>query len=129
MNHEKPDTGPAILDRVEAGHRQADAEAAMAAEFVKAAQACDLTELAPWAPMRTEYARATGNDFKRLATVGEVLTDSLDYSKGPQLDDVMALLCEVAYGTNQIDQPAKARALIHRMAETYAKYNAEADNE
>ena len=126
MNYEKPDTGPAILDRVEAGHRQAAAEAAMAAEFVKAAHGCDLTELAPWAPRRTEYARATGNDFKRLATVGEVLTDSLDYSKGPTVEDLLRIVCAVSTGH---PQQALARALIQRMAETYAKYNAEAEDE
>lgn len=126
MNYEKLDTGPARLDRVEAGHRLADAESAMATAFVNAAMAGDLNELAPWAPLRTEYERSTGRDFKRLATVGEVLTDSLDYSKGPTIEDVLALLCAAAGGQ---DQQAQAKALIGRMAQTYAKYNAEADDE
>ena len=126
MNYEKRDTGPACLDRVEAAHRQAAAESAMATAFVDAAMALDLTELAPWAPMRTEYARATGNDFKRLATVGEVLTDSLDYSKGPTIEDLLRIVCEVASGQ---DQQAQAKALIGRMAQTYAKYNAEDEDE
>jgi hypothetical protein len=127
MNYEKPDTGPAILDRVEAGHRQADAEAAMAAEFVKAAQGCDVTELCPWAPITREYKNGAATE--RLQTVGEVLALSLDFSKGPQLDDVLALLCNVAYGADQLDQPAKARALIARMAQTFAEYYAGANDE
>lgn len=126
MNYEKRDTGPACLDRVEAAHRQAAAESAMATAFVDAAMACDLNELAPWAPMRTDYERTTGRDFKRLATVGEVLTDSLDYSKGPQIEDLLALLCAVASGQ---DQQVQAKALIGRMAQTYAKYRAEANDE
>ena len=126
MNYEKRDTGPACLDRVEAAHRQADAESAMATAFVDAAMACDLNELAPWAPMRTEYTRGDGPDFKRLASVGEVLADSLDYTTGPAVHDVLDLLCSVASGQ---DQQAQAKALIGRMAETYAKYNAEADDE
>ena len=123
MNYEKRDTGPAMLDRVEAGHRQAQAEAAMAAEFVKAAQGCDLTELAPWAPMRSVHLPTS---YKRHATVGEVLTDSLDYSKGPTVEDLLRIVCAVATGH---PQQALARALIGRMAETYAKYNAEAEDE
>ena len=127
MNYEKPDTGPAILDRVEAGHRQAQAEAAMVAEFVKAAQGCDVTELCPWAPITSEYKK--GVTSVRLQTVGEVMALSLDFSKGPQLDDVMALLCNVAYGADLVNQPAKARELIVRMAQTFSGYHAEAEDE
>lgn len=124
MNYEKRDTGTACLDQVEAGHRQADAEAAMATAFVKAAQGCDMTELAPWAPMRSVHLPTS---YKRHATVGEVLTDSLDFSKGPTIEDLLRIVCAVAIGHPQ--QAMLARALIRRMAETYAKYNAEADDE
>lgn len=123
MNYEKRDTGPACLDCVEAGHRQADAEAVMATAFVDAAMAGDLNELAPWAPLRTVRLPTS---YKRHATVGEVLTDSLDYSKGPTIEDLLRIVCAVATGH---PQQALARALIRRMAETYAKYNAEADDE
>lgn len=127
MDYEKRDTGPASLDRVEAGHRKADAEAAMASEFVKAAQGCDVTELCPWAPITREYKK--GVTTERMQTVGEVLALSLDFPKGPQLDDVLALLCNVAYGADQLEQPTKARAILARMAQTFAGYYAEVDDE
>lgn len=51
-----------------------------------------------------------------------VMVASLDYSSGPAMSEVMALLCEVAKG---IEQTSEANRLLDEMARMYARQNAE----
>ena len=95
-----------------------EAENALAQEFMAAARVGNMAATAWFAPLTTVWA---GADYsgKRRQTVGEVLTDSLQYDQ-PPASDVMALLCAVSQGK---DQTVMAQMLLTRMARTWAAQN------
>lgn len=98
-------------------------EAQMRVEFKHSALKGEMSAPAPWAPRVDEPNRATGWKFKRFQSVGEVMTDSLDYTNGPSLIDVLALLSAAAVGQNI---QGRAINLIEQMATQYARFNTEA---
>lgn len=87
-------------------------------DFLLAANVGDMGKPAFFAPMVSD--RATCFKTKRWVTVGEVFGDVL--AENPELrDETSALLCELAMSGNE-----KAKALVKRMARTFAKQNSEA---
>lgn len=82
--------------------------------FMRAALAGDMAADAQFA----SRVRATS-----VPTVAEVLTDSLDYTGGPELAEVLGLLTAAAKG---VDVTAASRELLVRMANAWALQNAEA---
>jgi hypothetical protein len=85
-------------------------------DFMRYAIAGDMLAPAHFAPMVRNYA-SRWPQAKRLPTVGEVMLESLDYTDGPQHDDVFTLLVKAARG-QQVQ--AEAKALIERMAGKWA---------
>ena len=55
-------------------------------------------------------------------TVADVMSESLDYEGGPQFADLMQILADSARGE---DVSPRAFALVKRMADKYAEFNAE----
>ena len=100
-------------------------KALLAAAFIKACAQRDVNAPATYAPMVRDYSapKAEGYTPHRYQTQSEVMVDSLDYSTGPTMADAMQILMDVAYSADTVNAPAKARALISRMAEAFAKYN------
>jgi hypothetical protein len=106
--------------------RQAAADAEAANDFFTACTKLDANAPAPWAPTVNDYAARHpfgAPRHQRIPELHEVLADSLDYSKGPQMAEVMQLLLNVAHG-DAAAAPAQARALLDRMARTWARFNA-----
>lgn len=102
------------------------AERLVADEFLKAAREGRMQAPALFAPSTTDWLaplKADGTRYMRYQQVGEVLGDSLGYGAGPTLSEAMGLLCKVAYGAEP--QKAAARELLGRMAEAFARQNAE----
>jgi hypothetical protein len=90
--------------------------------FLRACQKADANELAPWAPAVNDYS-----DFcikKRIPALHSVMTEAMDFPGGPTAADLMQILLDVAHG-DASEAPEQARALLGRMASTWAKYNTE----
>ena len=111
-------------------HEREKAQAQMAAAFVKGCAKQDANALADFGPMVRDWDAAKhlpvsigAHTPKRYQTMTEVMQEALDYASGPSMSEAMQLLLNVAYGTDLVNAPAQARALISRMAETFAKYN------
>ena len=123
MNYEVIDSPRRIAQQDASDQHAAQAELAMHDDFIAAAKTCDMYTPCRWAPLRIardgegKYTRTT------VQTLDDVMQGALDYGNGPSTSDVMALLCSVAYCTE--DNRKRAQALISRMASTFAKYNAE----
>lgn len=66
------------------------------------------------------YNTKTGKYYKRFSKVYEIMNESLDYESGPQIAELMALLCAAAHGS---DVGHAARNLLVRMADKYAEIN------
>lgn len=97
-----------------------DAELRIEVEFLSAALGGDMKAKAEFAPLE----RFNLKGELRRPTVGEVMACSLDFTDGPELDQVLALLSEVARGK---DQKNKAMDLITRMAKKYAEVTVRED--
>lgn len=93
-------------------------------DFLAAARTSGMGEPAEFAPWTEDvtYVRDMRVSRRRPRTVGEVLRDSLDYSSGPDLNDVLALICRAADGK---DIRAEAHVLLGRMAGVWAYHNDE----
>lgn len=102
-------------------------KAQLSAAFVKACAKCDANALATYAPMVRDYNAPKPVDSSylphRYQTQAEVMADCLDYQNGPSMTEAMQLILNVAYGTDLVNAPEQARALISRMASTFANYN------
>ena len=106
------------------------AEEALANDFLAAARECDANGLAYWAPKVTDWdavkhqPRAAGSSMpKRYQLLHECMAESLDYTKGPHRSELMQLLLNVAHSSDVVNAPAQARALLARMALTFATNN------
>jgi hypothetical protein len=134
MSIEKADSAPGYM----AGHssateyglrwadRQAVADTNAANDFFIACVNADANAPAPWAPTVGDYSHPFREGVpqpQRIPALHEVLTDSLDYTTGPQMSEVMQLLLDVAHG-DAAAAPEQARALLDRMTRTWANYNA-----
>ena len=104
--------------------------ARMAASFVKACAQADANALAFFAPTVRDWNAAkampvssTSTMPHRHQTIAEVMQEGLDYASGPSMTEAMQLILNVAYGTDLVNAPEQARALISRMATTFANYN------
>lgn len=102
--------------------------------FVKACQGGDANATAWFAPMVTDWDSikhrpiAVGEYVpQRLQVMHEVMAEAFDYSKGPQLAQVMQLVLNVAFGSDLVNAPRQARELLAQAADTWAFYNVEAD--
>jgi hypothetical protein len=134
MSIEKADSAPGYM----AGHssateyslswseRQAASDAAATGDFLWACEKRDANAPAFWAPTVGDYSHPFREGVpqpQRIPELHEVLIDSLDYAGGPQMAEVMQLLLNVAHG-DAGKAPEQARALLDRMARTWARYNA-----
>jgi len=106
------------------------AEEDMANAFLCAAHKRDANSLATFAPMVTDWealalvgSPANKPKLKRYQLMHECMAESLDYSKGPHKSELMQLLLNVAYSSDIVNAPAQARALLARMALTFATNN------
>lgn len=113
-----------------AQHEREKAQDQMAACFIKACARADANAMADFAPMVRDWDAAKhlpvsigAHMPRRYQTVAEVMQESLDYSSGPSMTEAMQLILNVAYGTDLVNAPAQARALLDRMATTFATYN------
>jgi hypothetical protein len=84
-------------------------------QFKALVLACDMNAPALIADPRKDYRTR----LMRPATVGEMMHESLDYGGGPQIEEVMELLANAAFGRNV--QPI-AQDLLARMAEKFADH-------
>jgi hypothetical protein len=120
------------------GEKLAREHADMQASFMAACHKADANALAPWAPMRNDWAgvgmsnmpRSLGDAArmpKRQQTFAEVLGESLDFTGGPDLSELLQLLLNVAHGADTVNAPAQARALLARMAAAYVNEHAGED--
>ena len=83
-------------------------------EFLAAVREGDVYAIAHFAPP----VKTKSTVFYQC--VSGVLADSLDYSNGPQLSEVLSILCAVAYGSEP--QVMAARELLDRMAGKWADF-------
>ena len=119
--------------RFTAAERQAKAEAQAADDFLSACRKGDANALATFAPMVKDYETArrlqcaTADVPKRYETLTEVLQESLDYTNGPCMTELMQLLLNVAYGSDVVNAPAQARSLLQRMADKWAWINTDVE--
>ena len=131
MFDETPDYGRAIQwqaeqieqARLERGEYAAQVYAALRGLFYSAALSGDLKAKAEWAPMFRDYSAERGADGecpRRHPTTAELMFESLDYSGGPSIDDVLQIISAAATGQDVQEQ---AKDLIKRMAETWADRN------
>ena len=66
----------------------------------------------------------TGNvcdSFALNTTVGDIMFESLEFNRGPSIDEVLQVLINASKG---IEQKEAAQALIKRMAAKYAEMSA-----
>lgn len=114
--------------------RLISAEIGLATSYMVACGRGDANALAPFAPSVRDSAASPDASGKyvpweerplRVQTVAEIMQGSLDYRDGPSLTEVMQLVLNVAYGTDLVNTPEQARALLGRMASTWAQMNAE----
>lgn len=120
-----------IHRREDEQQRLKDAEADLADEFAQAIAAGDPDATPKWAGTVIDYdaARKLGiplydNDRlpRRAYTVAECLRDSLDYSNGPEMGDVLKVL---ALAIKSMDGAVSlaARQLVDRAARKWAEHN------
>lgn len=96
-------------------------EQLLAQDFLSACRKCDANALATWAPKVRVVGRMECQDMH------EVMVEALDYNApdAPDMSEAMQLLLDVAYGKDHAEKhQARARALIERMADSFAKLNA-----
>lgn len=99
---------------------QEEAEEKARAAFIAHCRMLDPSAQAGFAYLITDPT--TGQ--KRTQTLGEVMHDSLDYSSGPQHEEMYQIFLALAYG-NTFDLRRCARELIERMAKSWAHQHAE----
>jgi hypothetical protein len=116
-NIERRESGPAYFDKAsDASEKQST----MAADFLSATDKGDASAMAPWAPLAIKWTGTAA--IKRVRTLAECMSESLDYGKGPKMAEAMQLLLDVANGSDE-STTAKARRLLERMAESFAYFN------
>lgn len=108
---------PAVYAHIRRIEAEADAalkaEASMSDAFFNAVMAGDFDAPALWALYRG-----------RTQTVGECIESSLDYGNGPSTLQAIALLAKMAAGKAS---QKEAETLVRRMADTFARFNAEVE--
>jgi len=115
----------AIQDRKE---RIEKAEQALIEEFETACQKADANAICLWSGHVVDWSQCPSpistNQPKPLRSqvLHEVMAESLDYADGPSMSEAMQLILNVANGMDCKDM---AQKLVNRMAQTYAKFNAE----
>ena len=115
--------------RYAAADRQAQAEASMADDFLRACGKADANAVVTWAPQITDRKGPlclVGDKHvrpKRYQTLAECMGESLDYTDGPASIELYQLLLNAAAGA---DVQTQANELLGRMAVVFAKFNAEA---
>lgn len=105
--------------------------AAMQAAFMRACRKADANALADFAPTVNDWdaakrhPRPAGAPMpQRVQALAEVLEEALDYASGPSKTELMQLLLNVAHSADVVNAPMQARALLERMADTFATNNA-----
>lgn len=107
-----------------------DAKERMSDAFVNACRLLDLDAKADWAPGVYDHTITNRPDglpdmvIRRPSTLLDCIEGSLDYGNGPAHRDLYQLALELAYSTNA-ELPAKARALLKRMADKFAEFHVE----
>jgi hypothetical protein len=92
--------------------------------FIEAVRKLDVSKDADWASRVQNTFVVDGRIERRVRTqkVFEVMRECINFG-GPEDKDVMQFLANVAYGTDLVNAPQQARALIEHMATTYADNN------
>lgn len=116
------------VDRLADAQRRAEAD--LAYDFEKAIEAGDPLATPCWARDRADWklGQAMGLDaagqskIRRRQTVAEVLAESLDYSVGPSMGDVLRVLSQ-AMRSNDPMVASEARKLVRRVAVCWAERN------
>ena len=96
---------------------QIKCEQLLAQDFLSACRKCDANALATWSPK-------VGGRYQDLH---ESMVDALDYNEpdAPRMSEAMQLLLNVAFGKDPAEKhQVHARALIERMADSFAQFNA-----
>lgn len=122
LNIERIESGPAYAAgasfdelRITQSEIYEREQAAMRSNFAHACQKSDANALCDWAPLTF---------WGHMRQLSEVMADSLDFTDGPDVSEVMQLLLNVAHGSNLAQAPEQARELLKRMGAMYAKHNA-----
>jgi hypothetical protein len=129
---ERADSGPAWMDRASEESdreacRRAVAQGEMEEDFRQACKKGDANALCDWAPMTTDWdavkrmpidQKAATTLPKRMQVLHEVLTEALDFQKGPTRSELMQLLLNTANGSAAAQQ--QARQLLTRMGAEFA---------
>jgi hypothetical protein len=106
-----------------ADEAQAMAEAQATHEFLAACKKCDANAIAGFAGLTTDWDFPIGLHSvgtprpKRSQPLHEVMADALDDSLRSEL---MQLVLNVAHGSDLVNTPAQARALLERVAAAWA---------
>ena len=115
-------TSRRMLDEINSYGDQLESQAqALRDDFAKMCAAGDVYAPAIFADMVTRRD-ALGYSIRRLPTAGEVLMESLDYTGGPDFDDMLTIVLRAAKGEAV---QADAAKLLQRMGAAWAKQNAE----
>jgi hypothetical protein len=125
---EKIESGPAYM----AGHasaadyhigrseKQASLDAQTREAFSEACRKADANALATWAPTVSDIEG--GQHARRAPAFHEVLLESLDFTHGPSMSELMQLLLNTAYGTDLAEAREQARCLLERMGAEWVKH-------
>jgi hypothetical protein len=133
-NIERIESGPSYMDKAseQYGDPLTDyVEQELREGFAAACDNGDANALCSWAPKTTDWEaakrvpidqRTTKHLPKRVQSLHEVLSESLDYGNGPTMCEAMQLILNVANGCDESTQQ-QARNLLTRMGEAYARAN------
>jgi hypothetical protein len=124
---EKFESGPAYMAgrsamdwSIDRSEKQAALDAQTREAFAMACRKADANALATWAP--TVSDRDGGQHARRAPDFHEVLLESLDFTHGPSMSEVMQLVLNVAHGTDLAEAREQARCLLERMGEEWVKH-------
>lgn len=109
----------------ETAHDRRMAEIRYAEEFTRDFLTRPMKDATCTGETRNDYHHKAGvlSITQRAATVGEVIFDAMDHVRGPEHDDVFALLARAARGE---DIGADARELVAQLGAVYAYHRAAA---
>lgn len=125
---EKIESGPAYMAghssamdySISRGEQQAALDEQTREAFAMACRKADTNALATWAP--TVSDREGGQHARRAPAFHEVLLESLDFTHGPSMSELMQLLLNTAHGTDLAEAREQARCLLERMGEEWVKH-------
>lgn len=133
MNYEKHESAPAYMTGYSSATdyglsmkvRQQEADFVTYELFKHACEQFSATTVIPWSPTRTDWdapSNDTASRPQRHYKLHEVMTDALDYSRGPSMADAMQIILNAQTSSDK-EIARQAKALIHAMAKAWADFN------